>query len=131
MIFALKKMKLGRALGPDDIPIEVWKCLGDVGVSWLTKIFNKIIVTKKMQDEWRKSILVHIYKDKGDIQNCINYKGIKLMCHTMKIWEKVIEQRLRHEITISENQFGFMPRRSTMEVIFYIKETNGKLSRYE
>ena len=25
---ALKKMKSNKALGPDDIPIEAWKCLG-------------------------------------------------------------------------------------------------------
>ena len=92
MIFALKKMKSGRALGPDGIPIEAWKCLGDVGVSWLTNFFNKIILTKKMTDEWRKSILVPIYKNKGDIQSCTNYRGIKHMCHTMKLWKRVIEQ---------------------------------------
>jgi hypothetical protein len=27
---ALKKMKTGKALEPDDIPIEVWRCLGDI-----------------------------------------------------------------------------------------------------
>ena len=100
VIFALKKMKSGRALGLDDIHIEAWKCSGDVGVSWLTNFFNKIIVTKKMLDEWRKNILVPIYKNNGDIQSCTNYRGIKLMCHTMKLWERVIEQRLRHETTI-------------------------------
>ena len=66
VIFALKKMKSGRVLGRDDIPIEACKCLGDVGVSWLMKFFNKIIVTKKMPDDWRKNILVPIlHKLKG------------------------------------------------------------------
>ena len=85
MIIAVKKIKSGRALGLYGIPIEAWKCLRDVGVSWLINFFNKIIVTKKMPDEWRKNILVPIYKNKGDIQSCTNYRGIKLMCHTMKL----------------------------------------------
>ncbi|KAJ7949585.1 Retrovirus-related Pol polyprotein LINE-1 [Quillaja saponaria] len=51
---AMHKMKNGKALGPDDILIEVWRCLGDIGVTWLTNLFNKILVTKKMPDEWRK-----------------------------------------------------------------------------
>jgi len=38
----------------------------------------------------------------------------------MKLWERVIEGRLRADIRISENQFGFMPGRSTMEAIHLI-----------
>ena len=120
MIFTLKKIKLGRA-GTDDITIETYKCLRNVGVSWLMNFFNKIIVTKKMLDEWRKNILVPVYKNKRDIQSCTNYMSIKLMCHTMKLWERVIEQRLRHETTISANQFGFMLGRSIMEAIYLLR----------
>ena len=29
---ALKSMKGGKAMGPDDVPIEVWTCLGDVAI---------------------------------------------------------------------------------------------------
>jgi hypothetical protein len=29
---ALKKMKTDKALGPDDIPIEVWRCLRDIAI---------------------------------------------------------------------------------------------------
>ena len=67
-------------------------------------------------------MIVPIYKNKGDIQNCSNYRGIKLMSHTMKLWERVIEHRLRVETKVSVNQFGFMPERSTMEAIFLIRQ---------
>ncbi|KAL5168862.1 DnaJ subfamily C member 7 [Glycine soja] len=112
---ALKRMSNGKAVGPDNIPIEVWKTLGDRGLEWLTKLFNEIMRSKRMPEEWRRSTLVPIYKNKGDIQNCANYRGIKLMSHTMKLWERVIERRLRKETQVTENQFGFMPGRSTME----------------
>ena len=118
---ALKKMDNGKALGPDNIPIEVWKGLGRKGIIWLTKLFNEILRSKRMPEEWRRSTLIPIYKNKGDIQNCGNYRGIKLMSHTMKLWERVIEHRLRKETHVSENQFGFMPGRSTIEAIYLIR----------
>ncbi|MCX8759409.1 hypothetical protein NOK64_26755 [Vibrio parahaemolyticus] len=119
---ALRKMKCGKAIGPDGLPIEVWKCIGEVGIKWLTKFFNIILKTKKIPDEWRKSSLVPIFKNKGGIQNYNNYRGIKLMSHTMKLWEGIIEQRLRHVTTIRENQFGFMLGRSIIEVIHLLRK---------
>ena len=44
------------------------------------------------------------------------------MSHTMKLCERVIEQRLRGTMQISTNQFGFMPGRSTTEAIFLIRQ---------
>jgi hypothetical protein len=73
-------MKRGKAMGPDGIPIELWKCLGDIAIVWLTKLFNHIFQSNKMPDEWR-STLVPILKDKGDIQSCTNYRGVKLTSH--------------------------------------------------
>ena len=43
------------------------------------------------------------------------------MSHTMKLWERIIENRIRAEILVSNNQFGFMPRRSTMEAIYLLR----------
>jgi hypothetical protein len=57
--------------------------------------------TKKMSDEWRRSSLILIYKNKEDIQNCVNYRGIKLMSLVMKLWEMVIEIRLRIETRVN------------------------------
>ncbi|KAL6564528.1 hypothetical protein OROMI_015978 [Orobanche minor] len=119
---ALKKMGSKKAEGPDGIPIEVWRCLGERGIDWLTMLFNKIWRSNKMPSAWRKSILVPLYKNKGDVQDCSNYRGIKLMSHTMKLWERVIEQRIRKCVKITENQFGFMPGRSTMEAIYLIRQ---------
>jgi Reverse transcriptase (RNA-dependent DNA polymerase) len=75
-----------------------------------------------MLDEWKRSILVSIFKNKRDIQSCTNYRGIKLMSHTIKLWERVIKHHLRKLTTVSKNQFGFMPERSTMEAIFLIRQ---------
>ena len=83
-----------------------------------------------MSNEWRKSTIVPLYKNKSDIQSCSNYHGIKLMCHTMKLWEKFIEHKLRQNVKIIENQFRFMPGRSTTGYSF-ASSTYRAISREE
>jgi hypothetical protein len=39
---ALKRMKKGKMMGPDGIPIEVWRTFGDVAIVWITKLFKLI-----------------------------------------------------------------------------------------
>ena len=120
---ALKGMKSGKAVGSDEIPAEVWKCLGWFGVVTLGKLFNSILIMETIPSAWRDSVLVPIFKEKGDIQECKNYSGIKLLTHTFKIWERVLDRRVRECTDIHESQFGFMPARSTTDVIFILKQT--------
>ncbi len=92
-----------------------------MAVGWLTRLFNGILEGERMPDEWRKSVLVPIFKNKGDVQSCSNYRGIKLLSYAMKIWERVVEKRLRRVVRISDEQFGFMPGRSTTDAIFALR----------
>ncbi|XP_045451669.1 uncharacterized protein LOC123660658 [Melitaea cinxia] len=92
--------------GPDDIPVEFWKRMGDTGVLFLTKLFNNFLADE-IPDEWRKSFLIPFYKHKGDIRLCDNYRAIKLISHSFEIWERVINQRLLEITSVTENQCGF------------------------
>ena len=38
-------------------------------------------------DDWRKNILVPVYKGKGDPFVCCSYRAIKLLVQPMKIFE--------------------------------------------
>ena len=40
------------------------------------------------------------------------------MSHTMKLWERLMDARLRKETTISAQQSGFIPGKSTTDAIF-------------
>ena len=77
---------MGKALGPDEIPNEVWKCFGEVGGCWLKNFFNKILSANKIPSGWR--LLLSTYEQHYDT------------------FERVIENRLRCETTISKNHFG-------------------------
>ena len=88
---AIRRMRQGRAMGPDEIPVDFWKSTSGAGLEWLTRLFNSIFSTAKMPEAWRWSTMIPVYKNKGDIQSCNNYRGIKLFSHTMKVWERVVE----------------------------------------
>ena len=118
---ALRRMKKGKAVGPDELPVEVWKCMGEMGIKFLTRLFNRLLIGEWMSEEWRRSVLIPIYKNKGDAQCCGNYRETKLMSHTIKIWERIIEARLRDRVEISKQQYGFMPGKRTTDVMFALR----------
>ena len=43
------------------------------------------------------------------------------MSHTMKIWERIIEARLRDRVEISKQQYRFMPRKETTDAMFALR----------
>ena len=79
---AISRMKNGKATGMDGIPVEVWKCLGEEGIDIMWDLMKGIYEQEKMPTEWRDSVIMPIHKEKGAIQDCGNYRGMKLM------WDK-------------------------------------------
>lgn len=69
--------------------------------------------------------MIPLLKNKSEIQNCNNYRGIKLLRHTMKVWEKVGKMRVRKGVYIIENQFRFMLGRSITNVIHLVRRPVG------
>ena len=115
-------MKNNKATGPDEIPVEARRALGGEGVDLLWYMMIKIEEQEHIPDMWRERLLVPIYKEKVDVQECQNYRGIKLLSHTMKIWERIVDKRVRGEVEVAEEQFGFMPGRGTTNAIFILRQ---------
>ena len=61
------------------------------------------------------------FHEKGDVQSCSNYRGITLISHTMKLWERAVERRLRSALTFREQQYRFMPGKSTTYALFALR----------
>ena len=55
-----------------------------------------------MPDEWKTSVIVHIFTGKGDIMSCGSYRGVKLIEHAMKIVERVLERRMRTLVNLNK-----------------------------
>lgn len=98
--------------------IKVWLYQRDEGVMWLMNLSNIILDLTKMLDKWRFTIVILNNKKKRS-QWCNNYKGIKLLSHTMKTCERVLEARLKHEKLIYDSQYGYMPKRLTTKAIYH------------
>ena len=43
------------------------------------------------------------------------------MNHIMKVWEKIIEARLRDRVEIRKQQYGFMPGKGTTDAMFALR----------
>ena len=65
-------------------------------------LLQKIFEQEKMLEEWRDSLIVPISKQKEDIQDSGNYRAIKMISHTMNIWERIVDRRLSEETSIGE-----------------------------
>ena len=66
------------------------KSSGGFGSRWMTDMINNIIKEDCIHDDWRKSILVPVYKGKGDPLVCGSYRTIKLLEQPMKVLERVL-----------------------------------------
>ena len=62
--------------------------------------------------------MVYIFKQKGDILECGNHRGIKLMEHGLKVLERILDERFREIGKIEKQQYGFMRGRGTVDAIF-------------
>ena len=73
---------------------------GEAGVSVMMKLCQHVLDGKGMPDEWQTSVLIPIFKVKGDVRSCNTYREVKQLEHAMKIVERVLERRIRELINI-------------------------------
>ena len=66
-------------------------------------------------EDWKSSVVLPIYKGKGDPMECGSYRGITLLEHAMKVVERIFEHRIRQQIKIDDMQFGFMKGKGTTD----------------
>ena len=112
---AIKGLKIGKAAGPTGVVSEMMKASGGFSTMWMTDLINKIVKHFSIPDDWRKSILVPVYKMKGDPLVCGSYRAIKLLEQPMEVLDRVLEKRIRCRVSIDNMKFGFMPGKGTTD----------------
>ena len=102
---AMNRMEIGKASGPSGVALEMFKAGGDKRLKSLTNIFNYILFKNKLPEEWMLSSIVPIFKGKRDPLNPNSYRGIKLLEHAFKLYEKILDERLREVVDIDKMQY--------------------------
>ena len=93
----------------------------------LSQIYNSILATHYFPLILNHIKMIFLNKPGKSIMSPINYRPICLIEIILKIFEKIIAQRLsyfmEHNYLYTENQFGFRPYRGTQHSIALIKTT--------
>ncbi len=87
------------------------------------RIFNKAWREETIPQDWGKTIILPIYKGKGDSGRCGNYRGISLINQIAKLYEGILQKRARTVIEpkLGEEQHGYRKDRSTLDPIFILR----------
>jgi len=84
---------------------------------WILYLCNGIVKEGCIPEDCESSVVLPIYKVKGDPMECGSYRGIKLLEHAMKVVERIIKDRIQQQIDIDDMQFGFMKGKGTTDAI--------------
>ena len=129
----VKTSPKGKAAGDDGITTEAILACGEIGIQWLTIIFQKAWEERTVPEDWQNAIVVPIWKKKGSKKDCSTYRGISLLSHVGKMYGKILEQRIRAktEHLLSEAQFGFRKGRGCTDAIFALRQLCEKAIEYD
>ena len=125
---------LGKAPGPDGIPIEIYKHWGAQLVNQFMTIFRSIWDQEKVPQYFKDANIAHIYKMKGDGACCDNHRVISLLATAGKVLSKIITNRLVSSVTekfLPETQCGFRSGRSTVDMLFTARQIQEKCRKQQ
>lgn len=123
IISAMKSMKKGKAAGYDRITVEMLRGGKELVASWLCLIFNKCWNSGKVPEDWRKAVVVPLYKGKGSRQDAKNYRGISLLSIVSKLYAKVLIERVMQKTdqSIWDVQAGFRKGMGCTDQVFSLR----------
>ena len=122
--FVFKKhsaLKRNKAIGLHKISARLLKCASRSLTPSVTKLLNLSIRTFEFLNIWKCSKVSALFKS-GDRTSLSNYRPISILPTFSKISERAVHHQLyehliRHNL-LSDRQFGFRPKHSTITAIF-------------
>ena len=129
----LRSLNCNKACGPDLLPSRLLKLGAEFIAPSLTHLFQLSFSSGKLPLDWISANVVPIHK-KGDKHLTNNYRPISLTSIVVKIMERIIHHQLVHALEhhnlVSDCQFGFRSKRSTVSLLLQaVHDWAGSLDR--
>src|SRR5690242_5560511 len=114
----------------DILVADLLKAGGCIAVTTLKDLFNVVITTKAIPQDWKLNVTVALYKGKGDAKDANNYCGVSLISSVCKLFVHLLLVRIQPTIEkcLHNEQAGFRPGRGTEEQVFLVDNI---LERYK
>ena len=87
--------------------------------------FINLMIKEQIPDDWNQPTIINCFKGKGDTTRCDNYRGLKLLEHSMNVLKCIVDAIIR-QVDVDSMQFGFMSGRSTINAIFILRQMQEK-----
>ncbi len=118
----IKKLKRNKSTGPDRIPNEVFIEANQNTIHLFKNLLNDIYQMEKIPEQWQKGEIIRLYKGKGTKGKCSNERGITLASNVGKVFERIINNRIKPKIDITEAQAGGKEGAATADHLTTLKE---------
>ena len=104
-------LKNNKTASIDDVLIEQLKLLGPKAHRWLQSMLNTCFTENKIPKVWRQSRIIAILKPGKYASIPKSYIPISLLCHTYKLYERLILNRITPTVEshLIKEQAGFRP----------------------
>ena len=127
VIGALRSMANAKAVGPDELPVELLK-LGINHAPTVLREFHRVIKLvwhqREVPQRWRDAVIKVLHKRK-DRAECGNHRGISLVTHASKVLLKIVPTKLSAYCEarkfLPEEKCGSRPHRSTTDIMFVVR----------
>ena len=118
----IKKLKRRKAAGPDEIPVELLKELGEEGLWEIKNLLNEWWRAEEIPEEQMRARVVLIYK-KGDTSKFENYRPISLLNKLYKLFAAILQRRIAAKLDkhLQKTQFGFRRNRGTADAVYLVR----------
>ena len=125
---AIDSLASGKAPGNDGIPPELIKHCKTTLLLPLHEVLCQCWQEGTVPQDMRDSRIITLYKNKGDRNDCNNYRGIFLLSIVGKVFARVILIRLQKlaERIYPESQCGFRAERSTIDMVVSLRQLQEK-----